>query len=224
VETQVHVSDTSAPLSYFDRAYRDYEAQNPPRKTDHYLDQVEALVTPGRHDMLDVGCGLGSFLRRATERLPEWGLSGSDIELSAVETTQQLVPAATIVRASATESPFPAGSFDVITAWDVIEHVPDRDAVAASVSQMLRPGGLFLFVVPVYDGILGPVIRRLDRDPTHVHKEGRRFWLDWASTSFEVLEWHGMFRYLLGRYYVHIPTRRLRSNATAILVVCRSPR
>ena len=218
------MSDTPAPTSYFDRAYRDYKAQNSPRKTDHYLDQIEALVTPGQQDLLDIGCGLGSFLRRATERFPNWSLYGSDIELSAVEATQQLVPAATIVRASATESPFPSGSFDVVTAWDVIEHVPDRDAVAASVSQMLTPGGLFLFVVPVYDGILGPAIRRLDRDPTHVHKEGRQFWLDWASRSLDVLEWHGIFRYLSGRYYIHVPTRRLRSNATAILVVCRSPR
>ena len=145
------MSDTPAPTSYFDRAYRDYKAQNSPRKTDHYLDQIEALVAPGRHDLLDIGCGLGSFLRRATERFPNWSLYGSDIELSAVEATQQLVSAATIVRASATESPFPAGSFDVVTAWDVIEHVPDRDAVAASVSQMLRPGGLLRLHDLVYD-------------------------------------------------------------------------
>lgn len=89
---------------------------------------------------------------------------------------------------------------------------------------MLKPGGLFLFVVPVYDGVTGKIVNRLDRDPTHIHKRGRDFWLQWASEGLEILDWHGIFRYLVaGRWYAHLPTRRLRRQASAILVACQKP-
>ena len=90
----------------------------------------------------------------------------------------------------------------------MFEHVPDLNAVTSSVSQMLRPGGLLTFVVPVYDGVTGPVIRRLDKDPTHIHQWSRHQWVDWATSRFEDVEWHGLLRYLVGRTYVHVPTDR----------------
>jgi hypothetical protein len=87
---------------------------------------------------------------------------------------------------------------------------------------MLRPGGWFLMVVPVYDGACGPLIRTMDRDPTHVHKLGRGEWLAWVGRHFEVVEWWGIVRYLLpGRFYLHLPTRLGRGHTPAILVVGR---
>ena len=133
------------------------------------------------------------------------------------------MPDATIVLGSAEQSLFPAGSFDIITAWDVFEHVPDLDAASSSVMHMLRPGGLLTFVVPVYDGLSGPVIRRLDKDPTHIHQWSREKWVDWANSHFEHVEWHGLVRYLVGRKYLHFPTARGRHHTPAILVSCRRP-
>jgi hypothetical protein len=80
-----------------------------------------------------------------------------------------------------------------------------------------------VFVVPVYDGPLGPVVRMLDGDPTHVHKESRDFWLDWAGERFVIQEWCGVFRYLLPRGpYINWPTQALRRIAPAIAVVVRN--
>lgn len=208
---------------YFSEAYRDYYRQNPAYKLDHYLDQVERAKGNGSLALLDIGCGLGSFLAHMASNRPNWTLSGTDIDTAAVSKTANTVPRASVVQASAEEQPFPDGSFDVITAWDVIEHVADLDAVAASVSRMLRPGGSFFFVVPVYDSPLGWMLRILDRDPTHVHKNSRHFWLGWADTWFPVESWHGTFRYLLGTRYLHFPTRRWRAWAPAILVHCSHP-
>lgn len=208
---------------YFDEAYRDYRLQNPARKLDHYLDAIDARVGPGSKSLLDIGCGLGAFLERAAERHPDWSLAATDIDLEAVAETQRLVPAATVLRGSAEEALFAGESFDVITAWDVFEHVPDLHGATKSVTHMLKPGGLLVFVVPVYDGVTGPVIRRLDKDPTHVHKLSRAAWIEWARHTFVDAEWHGLVRYLLGRTYIHFTTTYLRSHTPAILVSCRLP-
>ena len=206
---------------YFDLAYRDYELQNPPRKLDYYLAQIEARVPGGSKDMLDIGCGLGSFLERANRAHPDWTLAGSDIDVQGVTTTRLRVPRATVYEASAENDPFPPASFDIVTAWDVIEHVPDLGAVASAVTQMLRPRGLFMFVVPVYDGVTGPLIRWLDKDPTHIHKQSRAEWIAWASTHFGGVEWHGVVRYLVGRSYLHVSTSRFRGQTPAIMVAAR---
>ena len=62
------------PAHYFDRAYRDYELQNPERKLDHYLDRIDARTDSGPKDLLDIGCGLGSFLAQGSTPASELGL------------------------------------------------------------------------------------------------------------------------------------------------------
>jgi SAM-dependent methyltransferase len=224
VEEKGFVTGSPADTTYFDKAYRDYRAQNPPRKLDHYLDEIESRVAPGAMDVLDIGCGLGAFLKRASERFPDWRLYGTDVEPSAISTTTRLVPTATVSHSSATDTPYPDDSFDIITAWDVIEHVPDLERVAVSISRMLKPQGLLVFVVPVYDGLVGPAIRRLDKDPTHLHKEPRDAWLQWAKEHFDSIEWHGLARFLFGKSYFHASTTRFRRHTPAILVAGRGGR
>jgi SAM-dependent methyltransferase len=205
--------------SYFETAYRSYEDQNPPGKLDHYLDMLTARLVVKRPRLLDVGCGRGAFLHRASARFPEWDLSGTDLDPTGVEATAARVPTANVQLSGADETPFEASSFDVITAWDVLEHVPDLPEAIRAIKTMLRPAGLLAFVVPVYDGITAPVIRRLDRDPTHLHKRSRDFWVETARSQFGSVEWHGIYRYLLTRrIYIHRPTRRLRNQTAAIFV------
>lgn len=212
--------------SYFERYYRDYAAQNPPWKLRFYRRVIERHAPARRPlELLDVGCGLGrflAFLGAKDEARQSWRLHGTDLSRHAVEHDRAAYPAIDFRVAPATDRPFAAGRFDVVTAFDVIEHVEDLDAVAAAVSTMLKADGLFVFVVPVYDGLTGPIIQALDRDPTHVHARERGFWLDWAGRRFRVLAWWGMLRYLLpGGLYLHLPTRRFRRHTPAILVAAR---
>ena len=217
-------ADTTPVMSgYFDEAYRDYWLQNPERKLDHYLHVIDARLDGGSKALLDLGCGLGAFLERASKRHPDWSFAATDMDTRALTETALRVPHATIVPGSAEEPLFADQTFDVITAWDVFEHVPDLSAAASSVARMLKPGGLLAFVVPVYDGLTGPMIRRLDKDPTHLHKLSRGEWLTWTEQHFEDIEWHGLVRYLLGRTYLHASSNRGRHHTPAILVSCRLP-
>jgi SAM-dependent methyltransferase len=215
---------------YFADNYRDYAAQNPERKLAFYRRSIgEALAASGHRPreeklrLLDVGCGLGRFVASLPEE--RWERHGTDLSEYAVEKDRESYPGVTFRHAGATDRPYPDDHFDVVTAFDVIEHVPDLSGVATAVTSMLRPGGVFAFVVPVYDGLSGPLIRLLDKDPTHVHKEPRDFWLRWAGERFRDLRWRGVLRYLLpGGHYLHVPTRLGRRHTPAILVTGVLPR
>jgi SAM-dependent methyltransferase len=205
--------------AYYEVVYRDYHRQNPPRKLRFYRRLVER-VAPVDHPprILDIGCAFGAFLSTLD---PRWERFGIDLSRYATERAAETVPGATFSRAGVDEIPFP-GPFDVVTAFDVIEHIPSLETVASAVSGKLAPGGHFVFVVPVYDGVTGPLIRALDRDETHVHKRSRDFWLAWARESFTLLDWLGVYRYLLpGLGYAHLPTRLLRRFTPAIVAVAR---
>jgi SAM-dependent methyltransferase len=216
---QSTVAAASFERRYFEENYRNYSQQNPFRKLLHYKQAIEESL-PGRERirLLDVGCAFGAFLGTLDER---WDAYGADVSEYAIESAKQTVPAARFEKIRDGRIPF-AVSFDAVTAWDVIEHIPDLEALAREIRTHLADDGVFVFVVPVYDGPLGPVVRLLDGDPTHVHKKSRQFWLDWAGRHFEVQKWWGVFRYLCpGGYYIHSPTRGLRRIAPAIAVVAR---
>jgi len=205
---------------YYTKYYRGYARQNPPRKLRLYARMVArhaAANAPRR--IHDLGCGFGDFLAMLDA---SWEICGSDVSDYAIAQAAERHRRGAFKVASATDRGVFPGPFGVVTAFDVLEHVADLDAAAAAVNGQLAPDGAFLFVAPVYDGLSGPIIRALDRDPTHVHKWSRRLWLGWAATHFQVLEWLGVVRYLFPLFgYLHVATRLFRRHAPAILVACR---
>ncbi|MDW7772651.1 MAG: class I SAM-dependent methyltransferase [Desulfobulbaceae bacterium] len=58
---------------------------------------------------------------------------------------------------------FPDNSFDICTSTEVFEHVPDDLAGFAEIRRVLRPGGLFIFTVPVFPSPETIERARLDR-------------------------------------------------------------
>jgi SAM-dependent methyltransferase len=205
---------------YFQICYRDYAAQNPPRRLRFYAQMVERHLAPGAPRRIhDIGCAFGGFLGSLD---PTWQIFGSDVSEFAVARAARENPRGVFTVAPADARRLFVLPFGAVTAFDVMEHLPDPDAVARSVIEELADGGCFIFVVPVYDGLSGPIIRLLDRDPTHVLKWPRQRWLDWAASHFAVVEWQGILRYLLpGGYYLHVAARALRRHTPAIIVVAR---
>lgn len=205
---------------YFESCYRNYTQQNPPRKLRFYRRLAESAAPGSRSPrILDVGSAFGRFLSALD---PKWERFGADVSQFATERARLEVPDVTFVRADVGEIPFP-GPFDIITAFDVIEHVPSLSTVVSVVMSKLAPDGCFIFVVPVYDGVSGPIVRILDKDDTHIHKRSRQFWLRWTEENFVLREWWGICRYLLpGGVYLHYPTRIWRAFTPAIAVMARN--
>ena len=89
--------------------------------------------------VLDVGAGPGDAAGRAVERGAE--ATGTDVAGAMVEIAARRHPAATFVQASASELPFPDGSFDAVVGNNVIQHVGDPQRAAREMERVLVSGG-----------------------------------------------------------------------------------
>lgn len=207
--------------SYFETQYTSYEHQNPPRKMAFYRRLAEAAAADCANPrILDIGCAFGFFLSTLGSRWERFGIDASEY---AITRARERVPDARFAVTTSSELVFSA-PFDVITAFDVLEHIPAPDEVLERIAAALRPCAGFIFVVPVYDGLTGPAIRHLDRDPTHLHKRERDFWLKMAGARFRIVDWWGIYRYLLpGGFYCHLVTRSFRRQTPAIACLARLP-
>ncbi|MHC4439576.1 MAG: class I SAM-dependent methyltransferase [Planctomycetota bacterium] len=99
--------------------------------------------------ILDIGCGAGGFLNRVkTEKGCE--VFGVDISEAAVDAAQNSF-GLDIFKGTITEAPFEDASFDVITAWWYLEHVPDPQATAARMSSLLKKNGHCIIGIPNFE-------------------------------------------------------------------------
>ncbi len=210
--------------AYYRANYRNYDRQNPAGKLAFYRSLVDDVPRPAQtgrpRRILDIGCAFGGFLSTLDE---SWERSGFDASAFAIARAVEALPKARLDLGNLPDIPF-EGPFDAVTAFDVLEHVRNLRAARRAIRDRLAPGGRFVFGVPVYDGLSGPIVHLLDRDPTHVHKRSRDFWLEWASEAFHVVDWVGVVRFLFPavHYYLHRPTRSLRRHAPAIVVLAEN--
>jgi 2-polyprenyl-3-methyl-5-hydroxy-6-metoxy-1,4-benzoquinol methylase len=109
---------------------------------------LECFRREGR--LLDVGCGLGLFLVALDPQ--RWDRHGLEAMPAAYREAVSRLGADRIVMAELTAAEFPPEHFDVITFWDVLEHLPDPVAALRQAFRFLRPGGLLLLRLPNFAG------------------------------------------------------------------------
>jgi len=126
------------------------------------LARIERVAPRGR--LLEIG-GDGQFLRRAAAN--GWSVTGVQPDAAACATASALY-GLELIAATLGEVGFPDRSFDVVTMFHVIEHVPAPRALFNEVFRVLRPGGLLFAETPNIDTIwfrvLGPRWRQLIPD------------------------------------------------------------
>ncbi|UHQ20008.1 class I SAM-dependent methyltransferase [Lysobacter sp. KIS68-7] len=102
---------------------------------------------PGRRDFLEIGCGTGFVLSGIAQAFPDMALSGSELFPEGLPFAAARVPRARLMQMDARQIPY-RGAFDLIGAFDVIEHIDDHVAVLKSMFDALAPGGGAMFTVP----------------------------------------------------------------------------
>jgi SAM-dependent methyltransferase len=96
--------------------------------------------------VLDGGCGMGRYLRAASELHPAL-LAGIDLS-SAARAARELtidLPEVAVLQGDLLRLPFAAGSFDHIYSIGVIDHTPDPRRAFLSLAALLKPGGRIVF-------------------------------------------------------------------------------
>jgi SAM-dependent methyltransferase len=88
--------------------------------------------------ILDVGCAHGFFLEKM--RALGWKATGLEIARHAIEKAR--AKGLEVVQGVLEDRPFPPESFDVVSAFYVVEHVFDPVGFLRSIRELLRPGGL----------------------------------------------------------------------------------
>jgi SAM-dependent methyltransferase len=151
------------------------------------LKTIERYASRGK--LLDIGCATGFFLDLARSR--GWDVVGSEVSQFSVRYARERF--GLDVRLGRLEKlHFEAQSFDAITMWDVIEHVPDPMGELQEVRRVLRDGGLLSIITPDVGSpvarLLGSRWEEFRRVREHVYFFSRRTMTEaLRKVGFEVL-------------------------------------
>ena len=110
---------------------------------------IRRVVPWRRGRILDIGCGNGDLLTILDRA--GWDVHGYEPHATTAEAANRRLDhlGRRVVHSDASAfDAWPAQSFDVITLWHVIEHLPEPLAMLRVVHRLLRPGGLCLIQTP----------------------------------------------------------------------------
>ena len=102
---------------------------------------------PGAKSFFEVGCGTGFVLAGLHEKFPRMRLAGSEIFADGLAIAKARVPKVELYQMDARRISF-EGEFDVVGAFDVLEHVIEDENVLVQMFNAVRPGGGLLLTVP----------------------------------------------------------------------------
>ena len=98
--------------------------------------------------ILDVGCHGGRFTQEIAIAFPKAHIDGIDMSVQAISYASKKYPAITFKVARAQRLPYKNKAFDLVTCFEVLEHIEDPDRVVAEVQRVLRKKGNFITLVP----------------------------------------------------------------------------
>lgn len=158
---------------YFERSHRgDFEARYP------YFSAIAAALIERFHPrvVLDIGCAGGDFIYAFREQgIAAYGIDPSEYGLRhSVKAAQGY-----LCQAVAEALPFGQDSFDLVTAYHVVEHLQNPNYFIGEARRILKPGGILFITTTIAPlGVVRPwQILRIQRDTTHVSLCSKSYWV-----------------------------------------------
>lgn len=156
------------------------------------LDELFAGAAPA--SLLDVGCGEGVLVHRWAQALAPRRVVGIDLDDAALQAqwAKRSAPNLSYRVMKAENLPFADSEFDVATAIEVLEHVPDPEHTVAEMARVA--GGHLLVSVPreplwrALNLTRGAYVRDLGNTPGHVNHWSKRGFVELLSRHGEVVE------------------------------------
>ena len=97
--------------------------------------------------LLDMGSGLGFFVK-AMSAFPDWDAHGCEISPAAVKYAHEHLGLQNVICSPLQYAELPRSSFDVITIWDVIDHILHPDPVLSHCQALLKKEGILFIRTP----------------------------------------------------------------------------
>jgi 2-polyprenyl-3-methyl-5-hydroxy-6-metoxy-1,4-benzoquinol methylase len=157
---------------------------------------------------LDIGCGTGYgsdyLARQGAQTVVAGDISGDAVALACRENSANII--LDLQKFDATALPFAGSSFELVTAFEVIEHIRDCEKLVAEAHRVLAPGGTLVLSTPNRDA--GPVLFATSWD-NHVHEFTVEELTDLVKSQFGTCEVYGQ-DFIGGKALL---MRRLRQTA-----------
>ncbi len=130
---------------------------------------LEKYASRGR--ILDVGCGAGQFLWALDAA--RWERTGIELSGDTVAFVKSRLPSLRLLAGDIYSSELARESFDAITFWHVLEHLPEPEAVLKRAADLIRPDGWLIVSLPNLDSLQAKLFRKywypFDDVPRHLH-------------------------------------------------------
>jgi SAM-dependent methyltransferase len=156
-------------MKFHDAYNSEYYAENMTNKSKKHMMKYIKFLRKRSLKMLDVGCGQGYYVRDAIEE----GIDAYGIDISTDAFEHALAEVKDrITFGSITKIPFGDEEFDVMTAFDVIEHIHPKDTLrmVEEIQRVLKPDGIIIITTPSSN--FGNWVF----DLTHINVRPPRFW------------------------------------------------
>ena len=133
-----------------------------------------SLKKSGR--LLEIGCGRGELLKRLKN---SFDVEGIDISRLAIDSASNSISRNRLSVLNI-ENKDIKGKYDIIIAFDLLEHLRNPIKIIDKIKRALNKGGIFIFSVPNKYGLYGSIMTSMFNfiDRTHVSTYGRKRWIE----------------------------------------------
>ena len=135
-ESEDYISHTDAKRSFFEKLYHIVKVYSLNKKV-----KLISKLNSESKQILDIGAGTGDFLNTAKNK--GWKIEGVEPNTHAKALARQKG-----IDLHFNTTDFESQSFDVITMWHVLEHIPDVENQIKELKRLIKPNGYVIIAVP----------------------------------------------------------------------------
>jgi SAM-dependent methyltransferase len=162
------------------------------RSRNQLIQFVLETFFPSAQSLFEIGCGTGFVLAALAECFPGMRLVGGDIYVSTFKNASSRVPKAEFIQVDATALPY-KNEFDVIGAFDVLEHLDDDERAIKQMQQAVKSKGGIIVTVPQHPWLWSP----LDEMACHKRRYSRRELISKIESAGLQVKWVTSFMSML---------------------------
>ncbi len=182
-----------------------------------FLHEIQKIKPSGK--LLDAGCALGFFVELALKN--GYDAHGFDPSEYAVDESKKLIGEKRIKQGTISSVHYPSKFFDVITLFDVFEHLGDPIFDLGRLKQFLKDDGIIIVATGDTDSFMARILKRrwtFYIPPQHLFFFNKKLLITILNKdNFVSLKWFRIGKWLSLRYILHLARTTGESNVALLL-------